>query len=104
MHRAFWRTRESLRMFFIGLATVIVFISGRLWPRYEFAIWAVFLIAVALYICLRLRQPVNYKSIVISEEPLNMSDWVAETSSDQTRSPSSSSCGRRRSFQIFTDT
>jgi len=26
-------------MFFIGLATVIVFISGKLWPRYESAIW-----------------------------------------------------------------
>jgi len=29
-------------MSFIGLATVIVFISGKLWPRYESAIWAVF--------------------------------------------------------------
>src|SRR3989442_15455355 len=35
MHPASWRTRESLRMFFIGLTTVIVFISGKLWPRYE---------------------------------------------------------------------
>src|SRR3989441_4369552 len=70
MHRASWRTRESLRMFFIGLATVIVFISGKLWPRYESAIWAVFLIAVAFYMCIRLRQPVNYKSIVISEETI----------------------------------
>ena len=57
-------------MSFIGLATVIVFISGKLWPRYESAIWAVFLIAVAFYMCIRLRQPVNYKSIVISEETI----------------------------------
>jgi len=69
-------------MFFIGLATVIVFISGKLWPRYESAIWAAFLISVAFYICIRLRQPVNYKSIVISEETIEYVGLGSRDASD----------------------
>ena len=73
---ASWWVREVPRIFFIGLIAGIVTICGYLWPHYAVAIWAMFLAAVAYYLYVDLRRPVNYKSIVVSE---NSIEYVALT-------------------------
>lgn len=57
-------------MLLIGLTTVAVLVSGKVWPNIEFTVWTIFLTAIAFYLYIDLSQPVNYKSIAISEDAI----------------------------------
>jgi len=68
--RRYWKSGGGVRPFLIGLATAAVFVSGKLWPKYEVAIWTAFLIAIVVYVYFEVRHPVNYRSIAISEQAI----------------------------------
>lgn len=57
--------REPYRMLLIGLCTIFVLIAGKTWPSLAFAIWALFLAALAALLYADLNEPVNYDSLRI---------------------------------------
>jgi hypothetical protein len=60
----------SLQTVAIAVATAIVFVSAKIWPQYQLAIWGLFLAAVGLVIYAQLKEPVNYKSLRVSEKEI----------------------------------
>jgi hypothetical protein len=62
--------KELLRQCLIGLCAAIVFVCAKAWPDYSYAIWGVFLAAIALSLFKDLRKPVNYDSIVIEGDTI----------------------------------
>jgi hypothetical protein len=70
MHRLFKRTAGMFHPLIYGAATLIVFFLGKLWPRYDFALWTVFLTVIAGHAYIELRRPVNYTSMAISEDAI----------------------------------
>ena len=62
----FRHIREPYRMLLIGLCTIIVFIAGKTWPSLAYAVWGLFLAAVAVLLYEDLKEPVNYDSLHIS--------------------------------------
>ena len=63
-----WRTKEIAKICVLVLATFGIFVLAKLWPQYEVALWVGFGSAIVGHVYLELRQPVNYKSIVISKD------------------------------------
>jgi hypothetical protein len=64
------QTANLLQPFVIGLATIVVFVSGKQWPEYEVGLWAAFLAAIGIYLYIDLRKPVNYTSMTISDDAI----------------------------------
>lgn len=73
MLRISWRRFGVLHPFLIGAATLIVLFLGKLWPKYEFGLWTCFLAAIAIYLYVELRKPINYTSMAISEDAIDYS-------------------------------
>jgi hypothetical protein len=57
-----------------GLATIGVFLLGKLWPDIEFGLWTAFLAAGGIHLYIELRKSVNYASMAISA---NAIEYVA---------------------------
>jgi hypothetical protein len=74
MLRLFGRTDGMFHPVVYGLATIIVFVLGKLWPAFELGLWMVFLAAIGLHLYVELRKPVNYASMTISD---NIIEYVA---------------------------
>jgi hypothetical protein len=62
------QTANLLQPFVIGLATIVVFVSGKQWPEYEVGLWAAFLTAIGIFLYIDLRKPVDYTSMTISDD------------------------------------
>ena len=58
--------REPLRLISIGVCTIAAVIAADTWPNFAYAIWAVFLIAMAGHLYVDVPRPVNYESMHIS--------------------------------------
>ncbi len=64
------QTANLFQPFVIGLATIVVFVSGKQWPEYEVGLWAAFLTVIGIYLYIDLRKPVNYTSMTISDDAI----------------------------------
>ena len=70
MPRLFRRTQGIFHPLAYGLATIIVFALGKLWPAYAFGLWAAFLSAIGIHLYIELRKPVNYRSMRVFEDSI----------------------------------
>jgi hypothetical protein len=66
MLERFRKIREPYRAILIGLITLVVMVTSKMWPSYSYAIWGAFIAFMAVVLYEELAEPVNYFSIHIS--------------------------------------